>query len=132
MKLRQIVEAKPVIEKIINGKIPVTIGWNLKLLVEKSNPELLSFEQIKNQKVKEYGTEVKDEKDILVGYEVKEDSDNFKEYMKEIDELLDKEINLETNFISKNDFENLKDIKGNVLLLNFNEIKAIDWLIKEI
>lgn len=128
MKLGQIINSKQALERLLQGVLPIDIAWEIKLFVNKLNPELISFEQIRAGKIKEYGEEVTEgeEKGML-----KVKKENIDLFVKEINELLDKEITFNIPEIKINRLKEFKNKDGEIISISVEDLELLNWLIKE-
>jgi hypothetical protein len=55
MKLSQLINSKKALEALLKGSLPINIAWELKKFIKGINPELTSYDEIRNQKIVELG-----------------------------------------------------------------------------
>jgi len=122
MKLGDLVNSKAALESLLKNPLNITVGWELKTFVKAINPELTSFEEVNNEKIKEFGEEVKDEEGKSTG-KIKVKEENFEEFAKQVNELLNKELEIKVPQIKIGD---IKEVS-----LTTAELMMLDWLIVE-
>lgn len=129
MKLKQLVESKVALENVIKGVLPLNEAWNLKKYVLKVNDELKTYDELRSQKIVEYGEEIiKDEKPTGA-YSVK--TENMEKFYNELETLLDKEVQEPEHKISVSKLKDYKNVKGEVVEISVNDLIVLDWLIVE-
>lgn len=115
MKLRKIIETSNSLSELSNLSIPAIKAFELKKFLKSIDEEVKTFWETRDEVVKKYWTE----KEKWV-FNVKDEFIN--DFTKEIDQLLDKEINIEIPQIS------LQDIKWDV---KTSMLMQLDYIITE-
>jgi len=128
MKLGTLVNSKKALETLLKGSLPIDIAWELKKLVKVVNPELSSYEEIREQKIIEMGEKFTD-KEGKENYKVKDK--NLPKFVTEIEELLDKDIDIKVPQIKIKDLIEHKDVNGKSIEITTGELILLDWLIVE-
>jgi len=129
MKLRTLIESKTSLESLSKGSLPINISWELKKFIKSVNPELIIFEELKNEKIIELGEEYVDPVDNLKKSKVKDK--NMKKYTELMDELLDKDITVSVPQIKIKDLVDYKNANGKGIEINTGDLILLDWLIIE-
>jgi len=120
MKLKNLTESQEALQKLLKCSLPISIAWDLKVLIKKIEPELVVFNEVRTNLIKELGEEDKNKEGKGTGnYRVKQE--NLTEYFKKINEVLEKELNIE---ISKINISSLKDINMTV-----EDLITLEWII---
>jgi hypothetical protein len=127
MKLRTLIESKQSLENLLKGSLPINVAWELKKFVKLANPELSSFEELRNQKIIELGYEK--EVDGNTVSEVKKE--NLPVFRKDIEELMDKDIDIIPPQIKISDLIGYKNIDGKEINISTADLMLLDWLIIE-
>ncbi len=128
MKLGTLVNSKKALETLLKGSLPINIAWELKKLVKVVNPELSSYDEIREQKIIEMGEKFTD-KEGKENYKVKDK--NLPKFVTEIEELLDKDIDIKVPQIKIKDLIEHKDVNGKSIEITTGELIVLDWLIIE-
>lgn len=119
INLKDILNAKPTIEKLLGEPLPAIMAYELRKFFKIIEEEFDNFNKIKNDKIIEYGEKKEDGT-----YFIDKDNKNYQKFIDEINELLDKEIEINS---PKLNIENLKDTKLSVFdidsLIKINVIK---------
>lgn len=126
MKLKTLVESKTALEGLLKGSLPIDIAWDIKKFIKVINPELASYEEIRTQKVIEMGYECEDENKKKI-HKVKDE--NFGEFVKQINELLNKEVEVVIPQIKIDDIKKFKDVNGKNIEISIEHLMILDWLI---
>jgi len=127
MKLRTLIESKSALESLLIGSLPINIAWELKKFIKFVNPELTTFEEIKNEKIRELGE--KFEENGKEQFRVKEK--NTKKYTELMDELLDRELTAAVPYINIKELVDHRDVNGKGISINTGDLEKLDWLITE-
>ena len=128
MKLITLIESKTALEKLLTGSLPINIAWDLKKFIKVANPELTSYQEIRDQKIIEFGEKLKDES----GQEAHKVKDkNLPAFTKLMDELLNKDIDIVVPQIKIKDLMDYKDVNGKGININTSDLIILDWLIVE-
>jgi len=128
MKLKTLVESKTALEGLLKGSLPINIAWELKKFLKVTNEELITFEELRTQKIIEMGNEFIDDKGQKQ-HKVKPEL--FPEYLKVINELTEKEIDIVVPQIKIKDLLDYKDVNGKGIEIKTNDLMVLDWLIIE-
>jgi ribose 5-phosphate isomerase len=115
MKLAELVNSTKALQDLLTQKLPIELAFELKTFISKLNPELSSYDEIRNEKVKQYGGKTDDGFTVL--------PENLDVFFKEIAELLDKEIDCVPPVVK------IKDLKG--CTMSIADLTILSWLIKE-
>ncbi len=110
----------------MKGSLPIDIAWDIKKFNKVINPELASYEEIRTQKVIEMGYECEDENKKKI-HKVKDE--NFGEFVKQINELLNKEVEVVIPQIKIDDIKKFKDVNGKNIEISIEHLMILDWLI---
>jgi len=127
MKLRTLINSKAALETLLKGSLPINIAWELKKFVKSVNPELSSYHEIREQKIIEMGEKYKE--DGKEAHRVKDK--NMPEFIKLMNELLDKEIDIVIPQIKIKDLMDYKDVNGKGIDMTTGDLILLDWLIVE-
>jgi len=112
MKLRQLVESKTVLETLMKSSLPINIAWELRTFIKIINPELTSFDEIKNDKIKELGETISEGN-------IKVKDENIPEFIKCLNELLDKELDIKIPQIKIGDMKDVSISPAELLILDY-------------
>ena len=113
MKMLDVKNAEKTLSKLTKADLPVAMSFKLISFIDEVDKHLTTFETIRVQLIKKYGT-VDKNKNI----EVKKDA--MGDFNKDINELLNTDITITANPISS---EKLIDVED--LTLSISEIKAL-------
>lgn len=102
IKISQLLDMKPVIEKLVEQDVPVSAGYDLMKLVKLFDSELGLFNASKKKLFDKYGKEDKEKKTISIPKE------KIEVCKKDFESLLNKEIKIE---VKKVKVGSLGDIK---------------------
>jgi len=125
MILKTLLESKTALESLLKGSLPIDIAWDLKKFIKIINPELASYEEIRTQKVIEMGYEYQEDNKKM--HKVKDE--NVNEFAKQINDLLNKEIDVVVPQIKINDLKEYKDVNGKKIDISIEHLMSLDWLI---
>ena len=117
MKLRQLVESETVLETLLKKSLPINVAWELKTFIKVINPELTSFVEVKNDKIKELGEEVMENGKPTGSIKVK--GENVQEFTKCINELLDKELDIKIPQIKISAIKNVSISPIELMVLDY-------------
>lgn len=123
MQLGKIVEGKEALANLSKGNLPIHIAWELKKFIKSVDTEVLAFEEVRNQKIREMGEQVGDV------FTVK--PENLPRFNSEIIELLDKDIQVNIPEINIQQLLEYKDSQGKQIDISATDLIKLDWLIKE-
>lgn len=121
MKLGILVNSKVALESLLGKDINAGISWELKKFLKVVNPELTSFDEVKNDTIKQFGEEVLEDEKPTGKIRVKDEYMN--EFMEILNSLLDKELDIKIPQIKIGD---LKDVK-----ISAKDLMILEWLITE-
>jgi len=128
MKLRTVIDSKVSLEKLMKSSLPINIAWELKKFIKSVNLELVSYEEIKNDKIIEMGEKYVDE----TGTEkLKVKDKNIQKFISEMNLLLDKDIESVPIQIKIKDLMEYKDVDGKGIDITTPDLMNLDWLIVE-
>jgi len=122
MKLREIINSKEALINLLENSLPINISWELKKISKLFEPEIATFNDIRNSKIKEMGEETGDGNIVVK-------NENVKKFLGEIDDLLEKEINIIFNNIK--DLLDYKDVNGKNISISASDLIMLEWLITE-
>jgi hypothetical protein len=122
MKLGTLINSRSALMTLSLNPLPLKIGWELKLFIKQVNPELTSFDELKLEKIKELGSEIKSD-----FFQVKKE--NEQEFYKWLNDIYEKEIEIKIEPIKFPDIINFEDKNGNGIILSTDNLLALDWLI---
>jgi hypothetical protein len=128
IKLKTLVESKTALEGLLKGSLPISIAWELKKFLKVANDELITFEELRTAKIIEMGEPYIDENGQKQ-HKVKPEL--FPEYIKVINELAEKEVDVIVPQIKIKDLINYKDVNGKEIEIKVNDLIVLDWLIKD-
>lgn len=111
MKLGTIINALPSIDELVKLKMDAQKAFDIIRFIKSLDPEIKSFNELKDAKIRELG----EEKDGNIT--VKEE--NKQEYFKYLNELADKDIDIEAPKLKK------EDINGDIAI---SHLIALDFL----
>ena len=117
MKLNDLVNSQVALKEISGVKMKATKAFELRTFYKTVETELNAFEETRNQKIKEYGTEGEGG-----SWAIAPDSENMPKFIEELNELLGKDIAIDIPNLSA---EDLKDAD-----LSVAQIAQLEWLIK--
>ena len=100
MKLKELVNLKPSLEKLIVQDLPIKIAYKLSKLVKRLNEEYVIYSKNKNNLFEKYGTKEKEK--ITVKPE------NMKQFKKDLEELLEIEVKMNIDKIKLSDLNTIK------------------------
>jgi len=116
LKIREILEARPVLEKITNFSLPVKTSYNIMRNMRKIEQEIKPFEQSRLQLVRKYGKP--DETGKITVTE-----DNMQKFYEDMASLLEEDVDIDIRTIK---IDQLGEVK-----LTPNEIQFIDFLLEK-
>jgi hypothetical protein len=129
MKLEQLVNSKVALSNLVKGSLPIGIAWKLKKFILVINPELESFDEIRNQKIIEMGYQVMKDEVPTGTYQVK--NENLELFTSAIKELLEKEVEVTIPEIKIDELLSYKDANGKGIEITAGDLMLLDWLIKD-
>ncbi|MCK9370955.1 hypothetical protein M0R04_13675 [Candidatus Dojkabacteria bacterium] len=98
MKLKTILEDLDKLTSLSKIKLPIKVSYWVSRILSKVNSELKSFQEQRNKLIEEYGEQDEKTKQFTV-----KDPEKLKVFSKEINELLDVEVELDVKKISIKD-----------------------------
>lgn len=115
-KVRKLLEIKSSLEKLVSLDVPIKTAFKIGNSIKNFNNEYAAFEDSKMKLFKKYGEENEDG-----NLKIKEE--NIEKFKKELEDLMDIEINIK---VPKVTLKELGDIK-----ISAGDIANLDILIKE-
>jgi hypothetical protein len=113
MKLGVIVNSQRALENLSNCPLSISIAWELKKFIKAINPEYVSFEELRNQKVLQYGKKVEGSQQWNV---LPENNDAFQ---KDMAELLNKDIDVTIPQFKISDLGNVSLSASDLIMLDY-------------
>jgi hypothetical protein len=129
MKLATLINSQSSLVALLKNSLPVDTAWSLKLFISKVSPELTAFEELKNSKILSYGEEVTKEVDGKEQKMTQVKQENLEVFAKEINELLEKEIDVTVPVIKIGDLTAYSKKSKEPIFMNTNDLILLDWLI---
>lgn len=120
MKLKQLILSVESLSYLSSLKLPAVTSYKLALLTKKINPDIEEFHKTRNEKLKEYGEEIMEDEKSTGKFNIKQE--NIEIFNKEIDDLLETELNIDIPDVSISEFSGI-----NIEPKYFIEL---EWLIK--
>ena len=117
INLRTIINSAEPVHKLGELKLKARLAYELSKSIESIDKEVKDFTEIRNKKLKEFGTEVK----TLKGQFTFE-NDSQERFQKEIDDLLNKEVDIQVEKFSIDDLSEVA-VEPNIL-------RPLNWLIR--
>ena len=90
---------------------------------------IISFEELRDQKIIEMGEKILKDNIPTTDYKVKDE--NLPYFIKIVNELLEKEVDVVIPHIRLNDLLNYKDVHGIGVSITTSDLLVLDWLIIE-
>ena len=124
MKLKKIIDSKNSLQKLAIQNAPIKFLWDLKKFIIAVNPELQAYEEIRNQKIKEYGTINKEGNP-----EITPDNPKMQTFLSEMEEMENKEIDIVVPTIT---FDKFSEYLGSgKTTLTAADLMVLDYIIVE-
>ena len=117
MKLKQVYNSSGFLKLLSEKELPTVLAFKISKVIKSCQNELVSFEEVRAKKFEQWGEVV----DGVDGTRIKEKF--IPQFNKEINELLEQEVNVIIPEVSITEFSDVK--LSSDLLVN------LDWLIKE-
>lgn len=95
LTIKQVTNCLPAIKKIVNAEIPIKVAFAFNGIVEQIENNIKFFEEKRNDLIEKYGTKDKDGK-----IQVKPKSSKMKPFWKDLNELLDLEVDFDFEPVS--------------------------------
>ena len=95
MKLFELVYAQPALNELFNKELKAVVAFKVSKLITKITAELKDYDTVRNGLVTKYG-----DKNESGNVEIKPDTEAMKNFLDELNPLLEKEINLDFEKIS--------------------------------
>ena len=111
--LRKLVNAYPHIETLFQIPVSASVAMDIADRTEIISKEFDKYEKIRVAKVREYGTKIEGY------YNIPFDSENYEKYTKEINELLEKEVDFDFDLIPLSVFGEQKVPAGLISSVKF-------------
>lgn len=110
LTLLQIVNAKPILEKLSGMSLPIKVAYRINKILSKVNSEYKSFEDTRVSLIKKFGKEQDDGNIEVV-------DDNRTKFFEEVTELLSEEIDLNIPLLDMNAFPDSIELSSQELSL---------------
>jgi len=91
VKLTDVQNAKECMNKLANMDLPISTSYKLSKLIKKLNKEYDDIEEFRVQLIKKYGQEDNEQKNIRVN----PDSEEFLSFLKEYNEFMETEVDID-------------------------------------
>lgn len=117
--LRKAVISEGVLQDLSRTKMSTLTAWKILKILNTLSKETQIFRDIREEKIKEYGTINQETGE----YFVPENTDNYNTIVRELEEVLNSEIELDIKPIDIHDIEDLE--------IDMPSLSAIEWLIKD-
>ena len=117
LKLGMLINSQEIIQNLSKGKFKAKVTWRLTGIIKSMEEYVNKFHDIRNDLIKKYGEDV----DGVVS--VNPDSENFKNFITELNEVAEEDITLNVKKISIDDIEDFE--------ITIEDLIKIDWLISE-
>lgn len=125
MKLKELVNSQAALIELLKEQLPINIAWELNRLVKKLEPELKVYEDLRVEKIKQYGQPIGDTEQL----EVKEE--NREVFFKELSELQDQEVTVEFTKIKMSEFVEYSRKAKEPITITTNNMLLLDWIFEE-
>jgi hypothetical protein len=129
MKLAVLVNSKDALSALVKQNLPIGIAWDMKMFISNIDSELRSYEEVRVSKIMAYGELVKDESGNDTD-QTQVKSENIEIFTKEINEILEKEIEIEVPVITISDLTAYSKKSKEPIFITTNDLILLDWLIK--
>lgn len=123
LKLRTLVNSVAATRNFLALDFPLSDAWEIKKFFMKLNPELEVYEELRKKTIIKYGMPIPGTQD----YQVK--AEHIMQYQKEIEELLDKEVEMEIIKIKMEDLLELEKKLGKEFKISVTDLIQLDWFI---
>lgn len=110
-------------ELAANKKINASMAWNIVKLTDEINKQLKQFEEVRVEKVKQFGT-AKESGDI----EILPNSEAMINFQKDLQPLLEKEVEIQGEMIKVSE---LKDSSGAPIEISAAVLMALKWMLED-
>lgn len=130
MKLELLIQSAIALSELVKKSLPINISWELKKFIRIAGPEIKTFEELKDQKIREMGEEVLTEDGNPTG-QVKVKAEFMQEYIKIMSELAEKEIEVKIPEIKISELLEYRDVNGRKVEISTEDLMILDWLIVE-
>lgn len=129
MKLSQLIDGKSALDNLMKQNLPVGIAFELRTFVKKVNPELLSFSELRNEKIKKYGTPTGK-------FNGPDETYNFTQenailFNEELKEILESEMDIKVPQIKVSDLIAYSEKTNIPIAISGTDMVLLDWLITE-
>jgi hypothetical protein len=128
MKLETLVNSKDALTSLTKQNLPMELAWKIKKFITKANIEIMAFEEIKREKIISFGEPVMDGDKKTDKMKVK--NENLKIYLEEMQDILNKEIEIDIPEIKIEDILEYNKRLSNPAEISVTEFMVLDWLIK--
>jgi mannose/fructose/N-acetylgalactosamine-specific phosphotransferase system component IIB len=120
VKLGNILNAKEGLNVIASAKFRASKLFEVTKFVQNAAKEIDDFEKVRLEKIKEYGIEKENDKGENV---IEVTSENHKEFVEDLNELINKEIEIDLPKISRDE---LGDVE-----MSPKELMSISWIFED-
>lgn len=127
IKLSTLVNSQSALKNLIAQNLPIGMAWELKKFIGKINPEIVAFEQLKNEKIIAYGEDVIEGEKKTGAVRVKEE--NVPVYLEEVNEILQKEIDVDLPEIKMDEIIKYNEKLSKPAEMSIQDLMTLDWLI---
>jgi len=124
MKLSVILNSTKSVQNLLTQNLPIEMAWKIKTFVNKINPEIKSYEEIRTEKIKILGEEIDKGQ-----FKVK--NENIPVFLEEINELQEKEIEVIPPVIKMEELLEYSKKSNIPITISANDLLVLDWLIIE-
>ncbi len=120
VKLSQIINSQEELKKLLDFKLPVKTAYNIGKMINKIQPELKAFEEVRVKLIKELG----EQKGEDGNWEIKKE--NLQKFTEEIEKVLNSEISLDFNEVDK--FQKISIDQIGEEKIEASLLLKLDWL----
>jgi len=122
MQLKYLVDGAEALGQLMQIKMPIVLSFKLSLFIKKINPAVEEFGKKRNELLAIHAEKILDKDKKETGQMKFTDKEKAEEFTKEINLLLDTEVNVEVPEIKIAEFGNI-EIEPKLLI-------NLDWLVK--
>lgn len=123
LKLIELVGSVEALNKLSETQLPASVAFSLGKFLKSITNDIETYDKVKKEKAIQYGTPVEGDPDKVTFMENGELTENGKKYVEEMQEIENKEIELEIPEIKISDLGSVK--------FGAKDIIALTWLIKD-
>ena len=113
LKLGQIVNASQPLNGLLSEKLPISAAFKLSSIAKKVEEVLKSYDEIRNKLVEKYGED----------NQISPESENWEDFVKEMNELLATDQTLTVDKVKKSDLNGCK--------ISASDLMALEFMIKK-